>query len=236
MGKAQRIGTYVEDLDRHMEGGIPAGYTVLICGPSGSMKSTFAFNILYNASRDSGMRGLYISMEQSKENLLDHMASLGMDASKAKNLNVVDMGRLRRELGKANSEDWFDTLYSQLKKYKKEFDCDILALDSLDALYALTTLENPRNQLFHFFEDLRELGTTNLLVSEMPRNDVLFGKHGVEEFLSDGIIHLRFREIEIGRTPSVRRYIGIVKMRGTSHDLDYYPLLVEKGKFEIVVE
>jgi len=34
----------------------------------------------------------------------------------------------------------------------------------------------------------------------------------------------------------VRRYIGIVKMRGTNHDLDYYPLLVEKGRFEIVVE
>ena len=70
----------------------------------------------------------------------------------------------------------------------------------------------------------------------MSRNDVVFGRHGVEEFLSDGIIHLRFREIEIGRKPSVRRYIGIVKMRGTNHDFDYYPLLVEKGKFEIVVE
>ncbi|MFQ5909506.1 MAG: RAD55 family ATPase [Thermoplasmata archaeon] len=235
MGKAQRIGTYVEGLDRHMEGGIPIGYTILVCGPSGSMKSTFAFNILHNASKDNDLKGLYISMEQSKDNLLAHMASLGMDASTARNMNVVDMGRLRRELGK-KPEDWFDTLYSQLKRYKEEFNCDILVLDSLDALFALTALENPRNQLFHFFEDLRELGTTSLLVSEMPRNEIVFGKYGVEEFLSDGIIHLRFREIEIGRMPSVRRYIGIVKMRGTNHDLDYYPLLVEKGRFEIVVE
>lgn len=236
MGKAQRIRTHVEDLDRHMEGGIPVGYTVLVCGPSGSMKSTFTFNILYHASRENGMKGLYVSMEQSKENLLNHMASLGMDASKADDLNVVDMGRLRREMAKGKPEDWFDSLYSQIKRYKNEFDCDILVLDSLDALYALTVLENPRNQLFHFFEDLRELGTTNLLVSEMPHSEVVFGKYGVEEFLSDGIVHLRFREIEIGRKPSVRRYIGIVKMRGTNHDLDYYPLLVEKGRFEIVVE
>ena len=236
MGKAQRIRTYVEGLDRHMEGGIPPGYTVLICGPSGSMKSTFAFNILFNASQENDLGGLYISMEQSRENLLQHMKSLGMDASKAKNLNVVDMGKLRRELGKKKPEDWIVSMYAQLKRYRKEFDCDAMVLDSLDAVYALTSLENPRNQLFHFFEDLRELGTTNLLVSEMPRNEVVFGKHGVEEFLSDGIIHLRFREINIGRKPSVRRYIGIVKMRGTKHDLDYYPLLVEKGRFEIVVE
>ncbi|MFQ6107060.1 MAG: RAD55 family ATPase [Thermoplasmata archaeon] len=236
MGKAQRVRTYVEGLDRHMEGGVPIGYTILVCGPSGSMKSTLVFNILYNASRDDNLKSLYISMEQSKDNLLGHMTSLGMDASKAKNLNVVDMGRLRRELGKKKPEDWLDMLYSQLKRYRKEFDCDLMALDSLDALYALTVLDNPRNQLFHFFEDLRELGTTNLLVSEMSRDEAVFGRYGVEEFLSDGIIHLRFREIEIGRKPSVRRYIGIVKMRGTSHDLDYYPLLVEKGKLEIVVE
>jgi len=27
-----------------------------------------------------------------------------------------------------------------------------------------------------------------------------------------------------------------VKMRGVEHDLDYYPLLVERGTFEIVSE
>jgi KaiC/GvpD/RAD55 family RecA-like ATPase len=34
----------------------------------------------------------------------------------------------------------------------------------------------------------------------------------------------------------VRRYIGVVKMRGVEHDLDYFPLLVEHGVFEIVSE
>lgn len=236
MSKAPRIKTHVDGLDRHLKGGIPKGYTVLICGPSGSMKSSFAFNILYHAARRNHLSCLYLSMEQSKESLLDHMTSLNMDASTAEKLNVVDLGKLRRESGKKRPENWFNILHSQLKRYKKKYNCDVLALDSLDALYALNILNNPRNQLFHFFEDLRELGTTNLLVLEMPRNEIVFGRYGVEEFLSDGIVHLRFKEMEIGRTTSVRRYVGIVKMRGTDHDLDYYPLLVENGKFEIVVE
>ena len=44
------------------------------------------------------------------------------------------------------------------------------------------------------------------------------------------------REVDVGMSTSVRRYIGVVKMRGVEHDLDYYPLLVERGTFEIVSE
>src|SRR5947209_8768226 len=63
-----------------------------------------------------------------------------------------------------------------------------------------------------------------------------FAHFGVEEFLSDTIIHLRLREVDVGMSTSVRRYLGVVKMRGVEHDLDYYPLLVERGVFEIVSE
>jgi len=44
------------------------------------------------------------------------------------------------------------------------------------------------------------------------------------------------REVDVGMSTSVRRYLGVVKMRGVEHDLDYYPLLVERGVFEIVSE
>ncbi len=70
----------------------------------------------------------------------------------------------------------------------------------------------------------------------MPRDSVNFAHFGVEEFLADTIIHMRMREVDVGMSTSVRRYIGVVKMRGVEHDLDYYPLLVERGTFEIVSE
>lgn len=231
-----RIKTSVKGLDERLGGGIPTGFTVLICGPSGSMKSSLAFNILHHSSKDQRMRSLYVSVEQSKESLLTQVSSLGLSIDDLEDLNVVDLKNLRREVGETGEENWISTLQELLVRYVDEFDCQLLALDSLDALYALSHLGNPRNEIFNFFEALRDMKLSSFLVSEMPREGTSFGKFGVEEFLSDGIIHLRLREIEVGKTTSVRRFIGIAKMRGTKHELDYYPMLVDRGGFEVLVE
>ncbi len=70
----------------------------------------------------------------------------------------------------------------------------------------------------------------------MPGDRKTFGQFNVEEFLADGIVHLRIKEVEVGLTTSVRRFIAILKMRGVEHDMDYYPLLVQRGRFEIVTD
>jgi KaiC/GvpD/RAD55 family RecA-like ATPase len=236
MNDIPRIRTHVKGLDERLEGGIPAGYTVLICGPSGSLKSSLAFNLIYHSSKDHGMKSLYLSVEQSRESLIKQVSSLGYSMEGMDDLNVVDLATLRREVGDREGENWISTLQDILVKYVEEFNCQILVIDSLDALYALSLLENPRNEIFSFFEVLRGMKLSTFLVSEMSRGGSSFGKYGVEEFLSDGIIHLRLREIEVGKTTSVRRYIGIAKMRGTKHELDYYPLLVDKSGFEVLVD
>ncbi len=236
MKDVSRIRTHIKGLDERLGGGIPIGFTVLICGPSGSMKSSLAFNILYHSTKELDLKSLYISVEQSKESLLRQVSSLGLSMEGLDGLNIVDLATLRQQGGDSVDESWMLTLQDILVRYVEEYDCKLLAIDSLDALYALSNLVNPRNEIFRFFEALRGLNLSSFLVSEMPRDETSFGKFGVEEFLSDGIIHLRLREIEVGKATSVRRYIGIAKMRGTKHELDYYPLLVDKSGFEVLVE
>ena len=232
-----RIATRIVGLDERLEGGIPRGHIVLVSGPPGSLKSTFAYRILYHEARDHGAAGLYLSMEQSRASLLAQMTALGMSPEQVKGVHIIDVRALRREIEDLREQPrWLLGLRRQLGRYKEEMGCDLLAIDSLDALYALTPMENPRNEVFHFFEELRELNATTFLVSEMPRDGVRLAHYGVEEFLADTIVHLRMREIDIGMSTSVRRYIGVVKMRGVDHDLDYFPLLVEAGNFEIVSE
>ena len=232
-----RVPTYVKGLDERLGGGIPRGHIALVSGPPGSLKSTFAYRILYKEAVGRGASGLYLSMEQSRASLVGQMASFGMDPAATKNVHVIDVRSLRREIEEIREQPrWLLGLRRQLTRYKEEVGCDLLVLDSLDALYALAPMENPRNEVFHFFEELRELGATAFLVSEMARDATSFAHYGVEEFLADTIVHLRMREIDIGMSTSVRRYIGVVKMRGVDHDLDYYPLLVDEGTFEIVSE
>ncbi len=232
-----RVKTRVAGLDERLSGGIPAGFVILVSGPAGSLKSSFAYRILYYEALERKANALYVSMEQSVASLSKQVESLGLEPSKAKSLRVVDMRQLRKDLKKiGGAPDWLMALGEEFKRYKKEVGCDLIAIDSLNALYSLTDLGDPRRQIFNFFEDLRAIGATTFLVAETLRGGVGFGPYRVEEFLSDGIVHLGVKEVEVGLTTSVRRFIGVVKLRGVKHDLDYHALLVDKGQFEIVGE
>jgi KaiC/GvpD/RAD55 family RecA-like ATPase len=231
---ADRIPTMISGLDERMGGGIPKGFLVLLAGPVGSMKSSLAFSMAFWAAK-AGSRGLYLSLEQDQESLLGQMTSLGMDSSGLRDMHVVDLVAVRKDIREERA-DWLDSLCTLLERYKKEHGCEILVIDSLDALYSLVELENPRRELFHFFQRLRGLGATTILISEMAPDDRSFGKHGVEEFLSDGIIHLRLKEVDAAQVTSVRRYVGVVKMRRTRHDTDYHPFLASRDGFELVLD
>jgi KaiC/GvpD/RAD55 family RecA-like ATPase len=241
---SQRILTYVSGLDERMDGGIPARYVVLVAGRAGSMKSSLVFNILYNHAKRERRKSMYITLEQSRKSLIKHMNKIGFELVGAKSnmlksdvddMVIVDMARLRKETDFASVDgiNWINSLLTQIKYYKDTFGCDLLAIDSLSAIYSLSEFKNPRAELFAFFEKLRDLGVTVFLITEMgsPEKEV-YGQHGVEEFLADGILHLKIEKY--GNKANL--FLGVVKMRETKHDRDYFPLIVEKGNFEIVAD
>lgn len=240
-----RCKTYVRGLDERMQGGIPEGYVILVCGHAGTMKSSLTFSILYNQALNDGKRGIYITLEQSRTHIIKHMSQLGLTADEdgivikdMEDLVVMDIAKLRKAAGdkpKTKYEekfDWIGSLLSTIEAYHKQYGLDTVVIDSLAALYALHKFKNPRANLFHFFERLRDLGLTIYLISEIPAGEEFFGIYGVEDFLSDGILHLELERQ--GR--NVNLFLGIVKMRMTKHDRGYYPLIFEDGTFEIVRE
>jgi len=231
----ERIGTYVKGLDERMEGGIPKGHITLICGRAGSMKSTLAWNIIYNSAKLKKTRCIYISLEQRGESLLRQMKKFGMDTAGMEEIMIMDLGKLRstKELSIAPSQqDWMPAILRGITAYKGTFGCEIVVIDSLDALYTLSSMESPRVKLYHFIEGLRDLNLTVFLISEIRESDFKFGQFGVESFLSDGIIH-----IDLSREgKQVGRYIGIAKMRETNHVQGYFPLIADRTGFRIVTK
>ena len=235
--KVERIKTHVIGLDDKMEGGVPANYIVLVCGHAGTMKSSFTFSLLYNGHKERNMKGIYLTLEQSKQSIVEHMGKLGMDPRGMDNLIVVDLGRVRKEIAydktKPQNVDWLKSILGVLKNYKDKFGCEVLVLDSLAALYSLSQFKNPRSDIFFLFEKLRELGMTVFVISEMLEPDKqLFGMFGVEDFLADGIIHLDMER----ENRRVNLFLSVVKMRKSSHDRSYYPLLATKDGFEIITD
>ena len=233
-----RVRTYVKDLDERMQGGVPKGYVVLVCGTAGSMKSSFTFNILYNGAKNEGAKGLYISLEQGRDSLIRQMRKLGMSIRDVSELvTVIELREpIKREVGRGGTffkkGNWMEVLLTQIQNYKKTMDFEILIIDSLDALYALTTISDPRTEIFHFFRGLRNLGITTFIITEMPQSRKEFGKYEVESFLSDGIIHLSIERL--GNT--VGRFVNIAKMRETRHATDFFPLVVDENGFAIIAK
>ncbi|MGB9635954.1 MAG: RAD55 family ATPase [Thermoplasmata archaeon] len=223
-----RIKTFVEGLDEDLNGGIPKGHIILVTGTPGTMKSSIVLNIMYQNASVNNMKSLYISVEESKESLLETMRGLGMSPVDEKKLFIVDVAKLRLEHQEADeARDWLKILKEYIFRRVRDERFEIIAIDSLTALYSLVAFTNPRNELFHFFGFLRELGVTVLLICEAVSEESAFGLYR-EDYLADGIIQMKFTSL--GES-DVSLRIRIVKMRHTKVHHGYKALIFRDGKF-----
>lgn len=226
MGQDDRIRTFIHGFDEKLSGGIPGRSVVLLAGEPGTMKSTIAFNILYQNALHDGRTGIYISLEQGRESLTRHLVGMGLSPADVESkVSIVDLGMIRRNLEGMAERTWIDIFKMYASNLKKTLSYDLLVVDSLPVLEVMAGFENPREDLFQLFEWLRDLKATTLLISEMKAGSEDFGKHG-EEFLSDAIIHLKMERVD---DANIQRRIRCVKMRGTNHSPNYYTLIFQNG-------
>src|SRR3990172_4715351 len=180
----KRIQTFIRGFDEALDGGIPEGHVVLVVGEPGTMKSSLTYSILYNNAKEEGNKGLYISLEQSRQSLLDHMEGLGFDLGVVEDkVHLLDLGLIRKNLKMLGDQTWMHVFKMYAENLKNSTDYQILILDSLPVLELLASFEDPRQELFHFFEWLRELNITTFLITEMSQESRRYAKHD-EDFLS----------------------------------------------------
>lgn len=224
----ERVPTFVEGFDEALGGGIPRGHVVLICGTPGTMKTSLAFSILYNNVKERGARALYVTLEESYEDVVLAMEDLGMTDVDDMELYVLDVGRIRLEHQEEEGQKvWLQLLKEYIDKRVTLQDYHLLAIDSLSGLYSLSPLTSPRQELFHFFSFLRGLGTTTLLISEIPFHSNRLVPYE-EDFLADGIFLLR--QVDVAET-DVQLRLRCVKMRRAKHDHSYFALVREADRF-----
>ncbi|HYT00225.1 MAG TPA: ATPase domain-containing protein [Thermoplasmata archaeon] len=217
----ERVPTYVERLDASLEGGVPKGGVIAITGPGGSMKTSLALYILAR-NRAAGKRGVYVTVEESRESVLRTMRHLGLGTEED---FIVDISRLRVEHeGAEEIRDWLRVLKDFLVRRNQREPISIIVIDTLDVLASMAHLQDVRNELFHFFHFLRSTGVTTYVVAELDpaRTGVA---HDVT-FLADGVFELRFSGAGEGK---VHLLFRCAKMRHTDHSRDYFVLRYDKG-------
>jgi len=219
--------TFIKGFDRELGGGIPEGHIILISGTPGTMKSSVAYYFLYHNVVSKNLRGLYFSLEQSKKNLGFQIKRMGMNKDLGDQLPIVDLAQVRRIAGDYQDKNWLDLIKKHLNLLYKKYKFNLLVIDSLPVLEILSLIEEKRTKLFQFFEWLRQLNITTLIINEVsPDPNILHD----EEFLADGIIHLSMERV--GDIDIFRR-IRCVKLRGMDHNTSIFTLEFKNRIFKI---
>ena len=194
------------------------------------MKSSVAYNILYHNAMNEKKSGVYVTLEQSRESVLDSMAGMSMPVNGLEDqLSVLDLAMIRKKLKELSDQSWMEVFKMYVNNLKGSMDINLLVLDSLPVLEVMAKFDDPRDDLFRFFEWLRDLKITSFLIAEMDQDKMKFCQNG-EDFLADGIMHLDLRRDD----RVVNLFLSIVKMRKTRHKRGYFPLIFDEGGFEVV--
>ncbi|MHC1680000.1 MAG: RAD55 family ATPase [Methanomassiliicoccales archaeon] len=226
----ERVKTYIHNFDDYIQGGVPKGHVILISGTPGTMKSSVCYSILYNNAKQHGIRSVYMTLEQSKENLLQQMELMGMSDPKVQEMvYVLDLATIRKNVTEMMAKgSWLQVFKMYAETVKKDFGFDILVLDSLDVLEMAAQMNTDRrNDLFYLFMWLRGMGITSFLIAETPVDNQNGGRFE-EGYLADGVISLKLQNI--GET-DVQRRIRAVKLRSTNHKTGYFSLMFSDGMF-----
>jgi KaiC/GvpD/RAD55 family RecA-like ATPase len=210
---------------------IPRGSVVMVTGAAGTLKSGFTFQLISSYLEGTDESGLYITLEQSRENHLQNMHSMGMSVSRK--LHISDFSDYRVLYGDLPG-DPLEILEKNILDFRKDTtgSCTCLAIDSLGALYSLLDMEakDLRKRVYRMLETFRREGLTTFIILEDDRyTSINDSSTGVEGYLADGIIELGLHL----KGNVANRYMRVRKMRAASHSMEPWILSISENGLQV---
>ena len=77
-----KAATGISGLDEVTGGGLPRGRSTLVCGPAGCGKTLLGMEFLVRGITAYGEPGVFVAFEETREDLIANVASLGFDLSR----------------------------------------------------------------------------------------------------------------------------------------------------------
>jgi circadian clock protein KaiC len=217
----KRIPTGISGVDEAMMGGLIKDSINLIAGGPGSGKSIFAMEFLVNGATKFNEPGVYITFEETRENLIKDLKEFGWDLEKLekeKKLLIISISP--RDIKDVAAKKSFGLKYEVVRDMKARR----IVFDSVTAYSLLFKDElEKRDAYTSIFDMLREWGCTTLMIAEYDAEE---HKGSLLDFEVDSIIYLYNMKKQDTRT----RALEIYKMRGTKHSAKIFPLeITDKG-------
>ena len=227
----QKERTGIPGFDEITGGGLPAGRPTLVCGSAGAGKTLFAIEFLVRGATLFKEPGVFMSFEESSEELATNVASLNFDVRQlvAEKKLLVDHVFIERSEIEETGEYDLEGLFLRLNYVIDQIGAKRVVLDTLEALFsALPNEAIVRAELRRLFRWLKEKGVTAVITCE--RGNGRLTRYGLEEYVADCVILLDNR---VENQISTRR-LRIIKYRGTSHGTNEYPFFIDDQGFSVL--
>jgi circadian clock protein KaiC len=221
-----RVSTGCSGLDNILSGGFPAGRIYLIEGDPGAGKTTLAMQFLRDGV-SKGKRALYITLSESRADLLHAAESHGMSLD---GVEIVELLPGEDDLlpeqqytvfhpAEVELNDRMQRIVKEVQRVRPER----LVIDALSELRMLA--KDPlryRRQILSLKDFMASQECTVLLLDDRSSRDPDLQLHSVVH----GVVSMDKVPREYGKT---RRQIEIVKLRGTSYREGFHDYSIVTG-------
>jgi circadian clock protein KaiC len=222
----RRLSSGITELDAMLGGGIPAGDSLLVAGPSGTGKSVLATQFIAEGLR-RGEAGIIAVFEERPEEYTHRAAVFGLDLETSESEGKLHILYLR-PLDLSVDE----TVREILDIVEREGATRVV----IDSLAGFEMALSPgfrtdfRESLYRMIGTLTRKGVTVLSTVEVTESftDLPLSSYSIS-FLCDDIVRLRYVEID----GLLRKVVVIVKMRGGDHSKEIREYQITSGGFVI---
>ncbi len=226
-----KASTGIQGLDEITGGGLPRGRPTLVCGSAGCGKTLLAMEFLVRGATQFGEPGVFMSFEETAAELTQNVRSLGFDLDnlvQQKKL-AVDFVRIERSEIEETGEYDLEGLFVRLNHAIDSIGAKRVVLDTIETLFGgLSNVAILRGELRRLFRWLKDKKVTAVITGESGESTLT--RHSLEEYVSDCVILLDHRVTDQMST----RRLRIVKYRGTTHETNEYPFLIDEDGISVL--
>jgi circadian clock protein KaiC len=216
--------TGIAGLDEITHGGLPRGRPTLVCGAAGCGKTLLAMEFLVRGALDHDEPGVFMSFEETPDDLTENARSLGFDLERlrARHRLLLDHVRIERAELMESGEYDLEGLFIRLGHAIDSIGAKRVVLDTIELLFSgLSDRFVVRAELARLFRWLKARRVTAIVTGERDAEHLT--RHGLEEYVSDCVILLDQRVVE----QSATRRLRILKYRGSPHGANEMPFLID---------
>jgi circadian clock protein KaiC len=209
----RRLSTGIPGLDEMMGGGIPAGDSLVLAGPTGTGKTTFAMKFVAAGLR-AGETAVIAIFEEHPDVYLERARALETnlrDAVRDDRVRIIYLRPLDLSV---------DETLAEIRKSVEAIGATRVVIDSISGFemaLAPSFREDFRESLYRLIGALTGLGVTMFSTVEVAGNEGLRLTGYQVSFLTDDILSQRYVEIE----GELRKALVVVKMRGSNHSREF---------------